>query len=261
MEDKLLDINPLKHIWDSGRTAVGTYIMYSRDITTVQLAASAGLDFVVFDLEHRPHNIETIHDLCQVARMLGMAPLVGPSDIVSAEISHLLDVGASGVIVPHVKTVSEVELAVKAVRYPPKGERGRCGQAGHNLYKTERSTPEELAHYNDEISLFLKVESKSAIKNLVELVAPDGVDGVMVGPMDLSLDMGIPGEIHDKTLTQLMDHVSRVCRKRNIHYGVFVSSAAELNLAIKSGASWVIVGSEMEFLSRSWKAVSQIQTS
>ena len=111
MEEEQLDINPLKSIWNTGRTAVGTYIMYSRDITTVQLAASAGLDFVVFDLEHRPHTIETIHDLCQVARILGMAPLVGPSDIASAEISRLLDVGASGVIIPHVKTALEVELA------------------------------------------------------------------------------------------------------------------------------------------------------
>ena len=55
-----MNINPLKSIWNTGRTAVGTYIMYSRDITTVQLAATAGLDFVVFDLEHRPHNIETV---------------------------------------------------------------------------------------------------------------------------------------------------------------------------------------------------------
>ena len=256
-----MNINPLKSIWNTGRTAGGTYIMYSREITTVQLAATAGLDFVVFDLEHRPHNIETIHDLCQVARILGMAPLVGPSDIASAEISRLLDVGASGVIIPHFKTALEVELAVKAVRYPPEGERGRCGQAGHNLYKTERSTSEELTHYNDGVSLFLKIESKSAIENLEELLAPEGVDGVMVGPMDLSLDMRIPGEVHDESLTRLMDQVSRICQKRNIHYGVFVPSTTELKVAVEMGASWVIVGSEMEFLSRSWKAVSQIQRS
>ena len=80
-----MNVNPLKQIWQSGKTVIGTYIMYSRDVTTVELAAAAGLDFVVFDLEHRPHSIETVHDLCQVARLAGLSVLVGPSDIASAE--------------------------------------------------------------------------------------------------------------------------------------------------------------------------------
>lgn len=252
-----MNVNPLKQIWQSGKPAVGTYIMYSRDVTTVQIAAAAGLDFVVFDLEHRPHSIETVHDLCQVARLAGLSALVGPSDIASAEISHLLDVGASGVIIPHVKIIEEVELSIKAVRYPPQGERGRCGLAGHNLYKSERSTPEELVHYNDGVALLLKVESEFAIQNLEDLVSPEGVDGVMVGPMDLSFDMGIPGEISHKRLLNLVDHVSTVCHKRRIHYGAFVHSAAEVSQAVDTGASWIIVGSEMDFLSCAWKAASQ----
>lgn len=252
-----MNVNPLKQIWQSGKTVIGTYIMYSRDVTTMELAAAAGLDFVVFDLEHRPHSIETVHDLCQVARLAGLSVLVGPSDIASAEISHLLDIGASGIIIPHVKTIEEVELSIKAVRYPPQGERGRCGLAGHNLYKSDRSTPEELVHYNDGVVLFLKVESEFAIQTLEDLVDPQGVDGVMVGPMDLSFDMGIPGKINHKRLLNLVDQVSKICHKRKIHYGAFVSSAAEVSQAVDMGASWIIVGSEMEFLSCAWKAASQ----
>jgi 2-keto-3-deoxy-L-rhamnonate aldolase RhmA len=142
-----MDVNPLRRIWGAGRAAVGTYIMYSCDLTTVQLAASSGLDFVVFDLEHRPHDLETIHALSQVARLTGMAPLVGPPEIAAHAISRVLDLGASGVIIPHVETPTEVDLAVQAVRYPPLGRRGRCGVAGHNLYRVTRSTSEELAHY------------------------------------------------------------------------------------------------------------------
>ena len=116
-----MNVNPLKSIWDSGRTAVGTYIIYSRDLTTVQLAAAAGLDFVMFDLEHRPYDYETVHDLSQVARMAGMASLVGPRDITVHAISYVLDIGASGVVIPQVKTPEEVALAISAVRYPPFG--------------------------------------------------------------------------------------------------------------------------------------------
>ena len=71
-----MTINPLKKIWDAGGVAIGSYIMYSRDIATIEIAAAAGLDFVLFDLEHRPHDTETIHDLAQVARLAGMASFV-----------------------------------------------------------------------------------------------------------------------------------------------------------------------------------------
>ena len=252
-----MNVNPLKHIWESGKQAVGTYIHYSRDLTTVQLAAAAGLDFIIFDLEHRPHDVETIHDLSQVARLAGMAPLVGPTEITTGQLSRLLDVGASGVVIPHVETTSQVDLAIQAVHYPPQGQRGRCGLAGHNLYRSGRSTPEELAHYNSDIALLLKVESESAIQRLEELVAPQGVDGVMVGPLDLSLNMGIPGQTRDKAILGLMDRVSDICRRRKIQYGMLIPSAEEVGQAIEAGASWVIVGSEMEILSRAWKEASQ----
>src|SRR5438270_13685497 len=118
-----IDVNPLRRIWRAGRAAIGTYIFYSRDITTVQVAAASGLDFIVFDLEHRPHDPETIHDLLQMARLTGVAPLVGPADIATHAISYVLDLGASGVIIPHVETSEEVAPAIQAVRYPPAGRR------------------------------------------------------------------------------------------------------------------------------------------
>jgi 2-keto-3-deoxy-L-rhamnonate aldolase RhmA len=252
-----MNVNPLKPIWDSGGIAIGTYIMYSRDITTIQLAAAAGLDFVLFDLEHRPHDAETIHDLSQVARLSGMASLVGPREISPHAISQVLDLGASGVVIPHVETRAEVDLAIQATRYPPQGHRGRCGLAGHNLYRATRSTAEEIGHYNSDVALLLKVESESAIRRLEELVTPDEVDGVMVGPLDLSLDMGIPGQTQDTRLLKLVDRVCDVCRKRKIQYGTYVTSADELPEAIQAGASWVVFGSELGVLSETWKKARQ----
>jgi 2-keto-3-deoxy-L-rhamnonate aldolase RhmA len=250
------DVNPLKPIWASGRVAVGTYIMYSRDVTTIQLAAAAGLDFVLFDMEHRPHDFETIHDLCQVARLAGMAPLVGPQDISAFAISHVLDMGASGVVIPHVETPEDVAVAISAVLYPPHGRRGRCGQAGHNLYSPTRSVAEEVAHYDSDVALLLKVESESAIGRLEELVAPDVVAGVMIGPSDLSMDMGIPGQTHHERILRLFDRVADVCRQRGIQYGTAVSSADDVQAAVDAGATWVMVGSEMELLTQGWKQAS-----
>ena len=252
-----MNVNPLKSIWDSGGTAIGTYIMYSRDISTIQLAAASGLDFVLFDLEHRPYDYETVHDLCQVARLAGMAPLVGPEEISPFAISHVLDMGASGVVIPHVETPEHVQTAIDGVLYPPHGHRGRAGTAGHNLYDPSRSFADEVEHYNSDVSLILKVESESAIRRLEEIVAPDAVDGVMVGPSDLSLDMGIPGETQHERMLEMFDITRRVCSDRGIQYGTHVLSVDEAPGAISGGASWVMVSSEMGLLSEGWTKASQ----
>ncbi len=251
-----MDVNPLKKIWQAGGVAVGTMILYSTDIATIEIAAAAGLDFVMLDVEHRPHNPETIHDLAQVARLTGMAPLITTKDISYHAIDHALDSGASGIVLPHVETTDDVAQAIAAVRHPPKGKRGRCGTAGHNLY-VARPIAEEVADYDRQISLVLKVESESAIRRLDELVSLGDVDGVMIGPTDLSLDLGIPGQTHHERFRELVEHVRNVCRQRGVHYGALVSSPDGVPDAIKQGASWVIVGSEIEPLVATWKRASQ----
>ena len=164
-----MEVNPLKQKWDANETLIGTHIMYSRDITTIQIAAASQLDFVVFDLEHRPHDYETIHDLCQVARLTGIAPIVGPEEISGFAISHILDMGASGILVPHVETPDDVKTAIQALSYPPIGNRGRAGKAGHNLYNPILPVEKEIETYNNDVSLLIKVESESSIKNLEEI--------------------------------------------------------------------------------------------
>jgi len=256
-----MNVNPLRSKWKAGKTVVGTFIMYSRDIATIEIAASAGLDFILFDLEHRPHDPATIHDLCQVARLAGMAPLVGPKTIEHHAIAHALDLGASGVVIPHVETPNDVAVAIDAVRYPPKGKRGYCGTAGHNLYAGRTlggSMSEQIENYNNDVSLLLKVESEAALLNLDELVASDGVDGVMIGPADLSVDMGIPGQIHHERIAALTAHAKDVCRKRNIHYGAFVSTVEAGRDAVADGATWVVVGSEMDSLSALWNQAADL---
>ena len=251
-----MNVNPLKNIWDAGNVAIGTYFMYSRDIAAMEVAAAAGLDFVVFDMEHRLQDSETIHDLSQVARLAGVAPLVGPSEISHHAISHVLDLGASGVIIPHVETPEDVALSIEAVHYPPKGKRGRCGVAGHNLY-SGRPNVEEIEHYNSDVALLLKVETEAALRSLEDLVDADGVAGIMIGPLDLSINMGIPGQTGHERILELVEHARAVCRKRKIQFGDYVASPDQVANAISTGAGWVIVGSELDILSGTWKRAKQ----
>lgn len=247
-----MNVNPLKAKWAAGATVFGAMLAFSRDIATIEIAAAAGLDFVLFDLEHRPHGSESIHDLSQVARLTGLASLVGPKDVSHHAISHALDLGASGVVVPHVSTVDEVATIVGAVRYAPRGARGRAGTAGHNLYVPGRPMAEEMDEYDHSVALLLKVESETAIRDIDDLVASDEVDGVMVGPADLSVDMGIAGQVRHERVLDAMRRVRDACRRRGIHYGVYLMSPDDLGAALEDGASWIVLGSEMDALARAW---------
>ena len=247
-----MNVNPLRAKWAAGATVLGAMLAYSRDVATIEIAAAAGLDFVLFDLEHRPHGPETIHDLSQVARLTGLASLVGPKGISHHAISHALDLGASGVVVPHVSTVDEVAIIVGAVRHAPRGTRGRAGTAGHNLYVPGRPMAEEMDDYNRSIALLLKVESEVGIRDIDDLVGFDEVDGVMVGPADLSVDLGIPGQVRHERVLDAMRRVGESCKRRGIHYGVYLMSPDDLEAALEAGARWIVLGSEMDALARAW---------
>jgi 2-keto-3-deoxy-L-rhamnonate aldolase RhmA len=253
-----MNVNPLKAKWAAGATTFGAMLAYSRDVATIEIAAAAGLDFVLFDLEHRPHGSETIHDLSQVARLAGLASLVGPKDVSHHAISHALDLGASGVVVPHVSSVDEVSTIIDAVRYAPRGARGRAGTAGHNLYVPGRPMAEEMDDYNASVALLLKVESEAGISDIDDLVGFDEVDGVMVGPADLSVDMGISGQVRHERVLDAMRQVRDACKRRGIQYGVYLMSPDDLGSAIEDGASWIVLGSEMDALARTWGGAREL---
>ena len=247
-----MNVNPLKAKWAAGQTVLGVMLAYSRDLATIEIAAAAGLDFILLDLEHRPHGPESVHDLSQVARLAGLASLVGPKDISHHAIGHALDLGASGVVVPHVSTVDEVRTIIEAVRYAPRGARGRAGTAGHNLYVPGRPMAEEMDEYNQSVALLLKVEAEAAIRDIDDLIASDEVDGVMVGPADLSIDMGIAGQIGHERILDATRRVRDACKRRGIQYGVYLMSPDRLGAAIEDGASWIVLGSEMDALAQAW---------
>ena len=256
-----MNVNPLKAKWAAGETVFGAMLAYSRDVATIEIAAAAGLDFVLFDLEHRPHGPETVHDLSQVARLAGLASLVGPKGITHHAVSHALDLGASGVVVPHVSTVDEVATIVGAVRYAPRGARGRAGTAGHNLYVPGRPMAEEMDDYDNSVALLLKVESETAIRDIDDLVASAEVDGVMVGPADLSIDMGIAGQVKHERIRDAMQRVCDACKRRGIRYGVYLMSPDDLGPSLEAGASWIVLGSEMDALARAWAGARELATS
>ncbi len=162
----------------------------------VEMAGYARFDFVVIDNEHGPAGIETTEHLIRAARGAEIAPIVRVSGANTQEILRTLDVGAAGVQVPQVNTLEQARLVVAAAKYPPAGNRGVAfgtRAAGYGFF----GGADYIAAANTQTVVITHVETIEAVKNLDGMLHIEGIDVVFIGPTDLSVSMGHPGNPGD----------------------------------------------------------------
>lgn len=176
----------------------------------VEMAGYAGFDFVVIDNEHGPAGIETTEHLLRAARGAGIPAIVRVSGANQQEILRSLDVGASGVQVPQVNTVDQARLVVSAAKYPPLGNRGVAfgtRAAGYGFY----GGADYVEAANNETVVITHVETMEAVDNLGATLEIPGIDVVFIGPTDLSVSMGHPGNPgHPAVQATIADSIRRI---------------------------------------------------
>ena len=176
----------------SGKAVSGPIVGELRTVGLVKQLATAGHDFIWFDQEHAMFDWETTMTLVQYARAIGITPLVRVTDLSYPLTARALDAGAIGVITPRVDDVEQVREAVSYSYYPPIGRRGAGGEA---RYGYERRTPAQaVAELNEATVVVVQIETIEAANQVDEFAAVEEVDVICVGPADLSISLGIPGE-------------------------------------------------------------------
>lgn len=163
----------------------------------------AGFDYVFIDLEHTPYSLETIEPTINSCRSVGLDPWVRVPTIHQPYISRVLDLGATGLIIPRVENADQVRDVVKYMKFPPEGKRGFGG--GQFLDYLPPSTIEKHCSWsNSNVSLFIQLEKKEVLPNVSEILSVKGVTGALVGPCDLSISLGVPGDYtHPKVETAI----------------------------------------------------------
>lgn len=154
----------------------------------VELTGLAGLDYVVIDAEHGPGDQVALGQHIATAEAVGLPVVVRIGGL--GEVLRVLDLGAAGVIYPHVDTVAEAEALVQAVHYPPRGRRGFAAYTRAGGYGL-RTGAEHLARYVDGPLVIAMIESARAVEAAAEIAAVDGIDLLFVGPADLAADLGL----------------------------------------------------------------------
>jgi len=210
MPPSIIPQNRLKHLLREGKSAIGTMLVEVRQASVMQVLSNAGLDFVIIDNEHGAFNIETIASLSQAARQVGVTPIVRVPEWSYAHITQPLDSGAQGIMAPRITEPGQVQEIIQMMKYPPVGKRGTVVGRGHTELKTG-SVVEMMSDANEESMLIVQIETRQALETVDQILAVRGVDAAFVGPMDLSVALGIPGKMTDPILVAAITSVIEAC--------------------------------------------------
>ena len=208
---------------EAGEVVFGSEIMFpSADV--VEILGFAGLDFVYMDLEHSSTTHESLAHMIRAAEIGGATPLVripqqAPGQHAGTML-RLLDLGAMGIIVPHVDTKAEAEAVVDAIKYRPRGNRGMFDvgrQAGYGFSLPGR---EYVKQANDETLVVVMIESAEGVENLSAILSVDGIDVVQIGSSDLSQSLGYHGDLTQPAVVSAIERIVVETRKANVAVGV-----------------------------------------
>jgi 4-hydroxy-2-oxoheptanedioate aldolase len=231
--------NRMKRTLKDGKVVFGPMVSEMRSSGIAVLFAQAGFDFFFVDLEHSCFSLETVSDMILAARAADIPVIVRPSSRKGAAyLSRPLDIGASGLLIPQIRTREDVENVVKWCRYQPLGERG-MGLARQHTFFQGGNARETMNSLNEEVLIALQIENKEAVENLSDLLSVPGIDAAFVGPADLSAAFGKPGRSDDPEILGAIDRVIEVCEANGVIPGIHTSSVAKARFWVEKGMKMI----------------------
>lgn len=242
--------NPLKEKLAAGQVVLSLILRVSRGPEIAAIAANAGFDTLYVDLEHSVLSLETTSLLCYASRTSGLVPLVRIPATDAALIARLLDAGAMGIIAPHICCAEEARHVVTCAKYPPEGTRSVATGLPLLNYRT---FPPSMANPLVNASTFVAVmiESQSALDNIEDIAAVEGVDMLFIGAGDLSTDLGIPGQWDEPKMRDafmsIQDAATRHCK--HVGIGGLAGQPDLLQELIEKGARFLSLGTDLGLLS------------
>lgn len=236
----------LKDKLKSNQLSLGSWVTIGHQ-SVVEIMASGGFDWLCLDMEHSVIELKDAQNLIAHIHANGMDALVRVGKNEEVIIKRIMDAGATGVIVPMVNSAEDARQAVDYVKYPPVGKRG-VGLARAQKYGTGF---DEYKTWLQESSVVIaQIEHIKAVENIEAILDVDGIDGIMIGPYDLSGSMGMPGEYHRPEVIQAIERVEKVCKEKQKPLGFHVIQPDHQLIAdkVKSGFTFLAFSLDFFFL-------------
>lgn len=231
--------NPFRAGLETGETQFGAWLGIP-DTTAAEIMAGAGFDWLLIDHEHGAFELREVLAHLQALAAYDVAPIVRPVNGDAALLKKLCDLGAQSFIVPMIDTADQAALVVSAVKYPPEGKRGM----GTSLARAARwnTVPGYPGRANDEMVVIVQAETTTAIDNLEAIAGTPGIDGVFIGPADLSASMGHVGGIAHPEVVQTVSGALETIRAAGKYAGLLCLDVTQIAHYEACGANFVGVG-------------------
>lgn len=196
-----------------GEKVLGSFFTLGNS-AAIECMALAGMDLLIIDTEHGPFDVESTENFIRAAEVHNITPIVRVKDGSRASVLKMLDIGAMGLIIPYIKSVEEVKNIIKYGKYSPLGERGYglTRKNGFGMAPYAQDIGDYMKACNRETMIIPQCETVEALECIEEIAALDGVDGIFVGPYDLSISMGIPGQFDNPILISAIKRVQKACK-------------------------------------------------
>ncbi len=248
-----MPINRFKQRLGQGQVQIGLWLGLA-DAYCAELAANAGFDWLLIDGEHAPNHLQGMLGQLQAIAPYPSQAVIRPVIGDTALIKQLLDIGAQTLLVPMVESAAQAQELVRAMRYPPHGIRG----VGSALARASRwnSIPGYLDQADTQMCLLVQIENREGLANLDTIAAVDGVDGVFIGPADLSASMGYRGNPgHPQVQAAIEDAITRIV-KAGKAAGILSADENLARRSIELGATFVAVGVDTTVLMRGLQSLA-----
>jgi 4-hydroxy-2-oxoheptanedioate aldolase len=236
--------NEILEKFKRGEKTIGTFTLL-KSATAVEALGYTDFDFVVIDTEHTSVGVESAVEYISAAQNAGLTPMVRVNGVSRSPILRLLDAGAQALVVPCINTVEDVKEIVQYSKYTPLGSRGFCPtrDGGWGFADHAASGIENYMEYCNKNTLLIpQCETIGCLENIEEIVNIDGVDGILIGPFDLSIAMNKPAKFDDPEVKGAIKRILNACKEAGKIAFIFTGSVDDANKYLDEGFDCIGVG-------------------
>lgn len=229
----------------AGETLSGCWLNLGSPVTA-EIVGLSGFDWVLLDLEHGAGEPKDLLHQLQALEHTGAAPVVRVESVAKQRIHRVLDVGAEGVMCPQIRTLEDAEAAVKGIHYPPHGYRGvakmvRATGFGKNFEAYRQNTHEDLLG-------IIQIETLEALENVEAIAALDGVDVLFIGPADLTMSLGVFGQLDHPKFTDALQQILSAAERAGKATGILLFDPNQFEKYQDMGIQLIACGSDATFV-------------
>jgi 4-hydroxy-2-oxoheptanedioate aldolase len=239
--------NGFKQALLEGRRQIGLWQALANPYTA-EICAGAGFDWLLFDGEHAPNNVPSMLAQLQAVAPYPSHPIARLPKGDNTLIKQYLDIGFQSLLIPFVETAEQAQALVRATRYPPAGIRGIA--PGLARAAKWNRVPNYLDEADAQVCLIVQIETAEGVRNIDAITAVEGVDGIFIGPADLSASLGYRGQANHPDMIATISETMKRVRGKGKPVGTLAMDKVSLERAENSGCTFIAVGTDVSLLSK-----------